>query len=127
MVSGVNALAVECFRPVDSAFPPTNNDTDLAITFVDWYGRCGRVGLGGWGKGGGVELWVDISCVVMREPAVIVVDSVFWIRLFSIRAPPPPDNNMGIWREVEVAVLAGPVSVRYPLVRWGVWWRGWLI
>ena len=62
-----HVLAVECFRPVDAAFPPGNNDTDLAISFVDW-------------------------------------------------APPPPDMNMGLWREVELTVLRGPVSVRYPQV-----------
>lgn len=31
-------------------------------------------------------------------------------------SPEPPDNNLGLWREVELAVLQGPVSVRYPLV-----------
>ena len=62
-----HALAVECFRPIDAAFPPGNNDTDLAISFVDW-------------------------------------------------APPPPDMNMGLWRETEVHSFPGPVSVRYPQV-----------
>eukprot|EP01012_Entosiphon_sulcatum_P011716 TRINITY_DN17211_c0_g1_i4.p1 TRINITY_DN17211_c0_g1~~TRINITY_DN17211_c0_g1_i4.p1 ORF type:complete len:861 (-),score=104.81 TRINITY_DN17211_c0_g1_i4:6-2558(-) len=31
-----NTIAVEVFRPSDRCFPPSNNDTDLAITFVDW-------------------------------------------------------------------------------------------
>lgn len=62
-----NVLAIEVFRPKDSAFPPTNKDTDLAITFVDW-------------------------------------------------APPPPDNSMGIWREIELSFLPGKVAVRYPSV-----------
>eukprot|EP01116_Phalansterium_solitarium_P012095 TRINITY_DN2808_c0_g1_i2.p1 TRINITY_DN2808_c0_g1~~TRINITY_DN2808_c0_g1_i2.p1 ORF type:complete len:880 (-),score=312.93 TRINITY_DN2808_c0_g1_i2:92-2731(-) len=36
VVSSVNALAVEVFRPHDRSLPSTNHDTDLAITFVDW-------------------------------------------------------------------------------------------
>jgi exo-1,4-beta-D-glucosaminidase len=31
-------------------------------------------------------------------------------------SPPPPDNSMGIWRDVLLQVTAGPVSVRYPAV-----------
>jgi exo-1,4-beta-D-glucosaminidase len=28
--------------------------------------------------------------------------------------PPPPDSSMGLWREVEVVMLGGPLSVDYP-------------
>lgn len=31
-------------------------------------------------------------------------------------APTPPDSSMGLWREVELTILDGPVSVRYPSV-----------
>lgn len=30
------AVALEIFQPIDNCFPPNNNDTDLALTFVDW-------------------------------------------------------------------------------------------
>jgi len=33
---GLNSIAVEVFRPYDFVFPPSNNSTDLAITFIDW-------------------------------------------------------------------------------------------
>lgn len=31
-----NALAVQVFKPIDHTFPPDNNSTDLAISFIDW-------------------------------------------------------------------------------------------
>ena len=31
-----NAVAVEITRPFDRSLPSSNEDTDLAITFVDW-------------------------------------------------------------------------------------------
>ncbi len=53
LLAASNTLQVTVTRPHDECFPPDNNSTDLANTFVDW-------------------------------------------------APAPPDENMGIWREVEV-------------------------
>ena len=37
-------------------------------------------------------------------------------------APFPPDNSMGLWRDVELTVLSGPVSVRYPGVETTLEW-----
>lgn len=67
VASSTNVIALLIYPPSDPVFPPSNNATDLAITFVDW-------------------------------------------------APNPPDQSMGIWREVLLEELAGDVSVRYPAV-----------
>ena len=35
-VEDTNELSIEIHRPQDRSLPPNNNDTDLAISFVDW-------------------------------------------------------------------------------------------
>ena len=35
-MDNTNVIALEVFHAVDNCFPPTNNSTDLALSFIDW-------------------------------------------------------------------------------------------
>ena len=62
-----HVLAVECFRPVDAAFPPGNNSTDLAISFVDWAPPPPDMNMGLWRS---VEVSTFPGPVSVRYPQV---------------------------------------------------------
>jgi exo-1,4-beta-D-glucosaminidase len=56
-----------------------------------------------------IMIYPSFNSVFINNSTDLAITYVDW-------SPSPPDNSMGIWRDVLLQVLAGPVSVRYPAV-----------
>lgn len=73
-VDGENELEVEIYRPNDHVFPPNNNSTDLALTFVDWAPPPPDSSMGLWR-----DVYISVSGpVVVQYPLVnsIITDDL---------------------------------------------------
>eukprot|EP00047_Mylnosiga_fluctuans_P007081 m.250997 g.250997 ORF g.250997 m.250997 type:complete len:850 (+) comp16986_c0_seq1:23-2572(+) len=89
-IAGNLSAIVGTFRHFDVAVPPTpSGEHAVAIEVYRPYDRA---------------LGPDASSEL--DLAISFVD---W-------APYPPDSNMGLWQDVILTSLAGPVSVRHPMV-----------
>jgi exo-1,4-beta-D-glucosaminidase len=65
-----NALALEIFKPIDLVFPPDNNSTDLALTFVDWAPPPPDANMGIWQD---VELLITSAPISLAYPLVTTI------------------------------------------------------
>jgi exo-1,4-beta-D-glucosaminidase len=119
LMPGPNALAVQVFRPMDRALPPSSIDTDLSISFIDWAPAPAD---------GSMGLWRDVLLAVSSDantPMVAVRNP-----MVSAALTEPALLTLELWCEVHNAedqpligtvsasvTLQAPVSATFPAQR----------